>query len=67
MQNTIINERDEAMTQGDIIPIRAEPSEFNKKIGSTTYVVAVYSSRTSTETLEDKILRLIESEVRESA
>ena len=59
MQNTLTNELNAADT--------VEPSEFNRKIGSTTYVVAVYSSRTSTETFEDKILRLIESEVRESA
>ena len=62
--NTTINELNE-VTQEGALPV--EPSGFNKTIGSTTYVVAVYSSRTSTETLEDKILRLIESEVRESA
>jgi hypothetical protein len=74
MQNTLTTEHDEAMAREDIITAPAEPSGFNKKIGSTTYVVAVYSSRlpageagTSAETLEDKILRLIESEVRESA
>jgi len=67
MQNAIINEHNEATAREDIIPVTAKPSEFNKTIGATTYVVAVYSSRTSTETFEDKILRLIESEVRESA
>ena len=56
-----------AVKQEETIQIHAEPSEFNKKIGTITYVVAVYSSRTSEETFEDKVLRLIESEVREIA
>ena len=54
MQNAIINEHNEATAREDIIPVTAKPSEFNKTIGATTYVVAVYSSRTSTETFEDK-------------
>ena len=45
----------------------AEPSRFTQRIGSTIYVVSVRFSRTSKETIEDKILRLIESEVRKSA
>jgi len=40
---------------------------FKKRIGSTTYVVSVHFSRTSRETVEDKILRLIKSEARETA
>jgi hypothetical protein len=54
-----------AMTEGKDTP--AEPVEFHKRIGSTDYVVSVLFSRTSKETLEDKVSRLIESEVRESA
>ena len=64
MKNDVKNE---AMTQEDAVSVPAKPSEFNQKIGSTTYVVAVYSSRTSAETFEDKLMRLIESEVRDSA
>jgi hypothetical protein len=45
----------------------AEPSKFQKRIGSTVYAVSVHFSRTNAETIEDKILRLIESEARESA
>jgi hypothetical protein len=37
---------------------------LQKRIGSTTFVVSVRFSATSTETLEDKILRLIEREAR---
>jgi len=40
---------------------------MQKRIGSTTYVVAVHFSQTSKETMQDKVLRLIESEVRRSA
>ena len=45
----------------------AEPIKFSKRVGSTTYVVACHFSHSSKETLQDKILRLIESEVRSSA
>jgi hypothetical protein len=47
--------------------VSEEPQEFRKTIGSATYVVSVRFSETSRETLEDKLLRLIEREVRESA
>jgi len=40
-----------------------EPVTMRKRIGSTTYVVSVRFSQTSRETMQDKILRLIESEV----
>jgi hypothetical protein len=40
---------------------------FTKRIGSTTYTVSVHFSQTSKETAEDKLLRLIESEVCKSA
>jgi hypothetical protein len=45
----------------------AESLVLRKRIGSTTYVVNIRFSETNRETLEDKILRLIESEVRKSA
>ena len=34
----------------------------NRRIGSTIYRVKVYGSETATETMEDKILRLIQNE-----
>ena len=40
---------------------------FKKRIGSTVYTVSVHSSATSTETIEDKIYRLIENEVKKTA
>jgi len=45
----------------------AEPLEYEKRIGSTVYRVIVHFCQMSTETLEDKLMRLMESEVRESA
>lgn len=40
---------------------------LQKRIGSTTYVVNVHFSETTNETIEDKILRLMKSEVSQSA
>ena len=41
------------------------PRAFTKRIGSTTYRVSVHFSKTSRETVKDKILRLIKNEVKE--
>ena len=43
------------------------PLNLRKRIGSTTYIVSVHFSDKSKETLEDKIIRLIESEVTKPA
>ena len=40
----------------------ADPPQFTKRIGSTTYKVSVHFSKTSKETMNDKILRLITRE-----
>jgi hypothetical protein len=37
-----------------------EPLKLRERVGSTTYVVSVRFSQTSRETMQDKILRLIE-------
>ena len=47
--------------------VNAEPFKFQEKIGSTVYNVTVNFNQTSNETVEDKMLRLIESETRKSA
>jgi hypothetical protein len=39
-----------------------ESGVFTRRIGSTTYRVSVHFSRTSRETVNDKILRLIKNE-----
>jgi hypothetical protein len=50
-----------------VMPIEAEPRKLLRRIGSTTYKVAIRFSETATETLEQKMLRLIEREVTRSA
>ena len=54
-----------ATTQGR--PAPTPPPKFHKRIGSTVYAVSVHFSQTSRESVEDKLLRLMESEVRKSA
>lgn len=39
-----------------------EPGVFTKRIGSTNYRVSVHFSKTSRETMNDKILRLVKNE-----
>ena len=39
-----------------------KPMRLTKKIGSTTYKVSVHFSRTSKETVDDKIIRMIQNE-----
>jgi hypothetical protein len=38
----------------------SEPSKLLTRIGSTTYKVSIRFSETSKETIEDKILKLVE-------
>jgi len=47
--------------------VRAEPVKLLERIGSTTFEVTIHFSETSNETMEDKLLRLIEREVQQSA
>jgi len=44
-----------------------EPVKLLRRIGSTTVEVTVHFSNTESETLEDKLLRLMEREVRKNA
>jgi hypothetical protein len=45
----------------------SEPVNLLKRIGSTVYSVSVRFSDDKAETLEDKLLRMIESEVNKGA
>jgi hypothetical protein len=56
---------DAAKTQGE--NANAEPVKLLKRIGSATVEITVHFSNTNKETLEDKLLRMIEREVRENA
>ena len=42
---------------------KADPPDFVKRIGKSTYRVKVHFSQTSKETINDKVLRLIRNEV----
>jgi hypothetical protein len=44
-----------------------KPIMLKRRIGSTDYIIAVRYSQSGKEDLQDKILRLIESEVRKLA
>lgn len=44
-------------------PVIQEPQTFIKVIGKTTYEVTVHFSKTSTETMADKVKRMIQNEV----
>ena len=61
MQNSVDKIADQ---HGNTSP--SEPPKFSKRIGSTVYNVSVYFSQTSQESIEDKLLRLIKKEVRNS-
>lgn len=39
------------------------PGFFRRKIGNTTFVVSVLFSEKTTESMDDKILRLVESDI----
>lgn len=62
------NEKSDIPTTGS--NISANPSEkpendtpkLVKKIGSTTYEVSMFFSKTSKETIDDKIMRLIKND-----
>jgi hypothetical protein len=44
-----------------------EPLKIAKRIGSGTFIINVFASPFVTETLEQKLLRILESEVRKLA
>ena len=41
------------------------PPALVKKIGRTTYIVRIHFSETSTETMSDKIKRMLKNEIRQ--
>ena len=44
-------------------PSQETPYKFNRRIGSTNYSVSVHFSKTSRENINDKIMRLIKTEI----
>ena len=62
MQDTV---KGAAGTHGAVA--HAEPMRFLKRVGFTVYTVSVHFSQTNSQTLEDKVLRLMGSEARNTA
>ena len=50
-------------TTANTTPLEAEQPALVKKIGKTTYKVRIHFSTTSTETMSDKIKRMLKNEV----
>ena len=60
-----MSEETRTMQTADPTPASAleDAPALVKKIGRTTYVVSVHFSKTSTETMSDKIKRMIKREI----
>ena len=62
-----MSEETRTMQTADTTPARApgDAPALVKKIGRTTYVVRVHFSKTSTETMSDKIRRMLKNEIQQ--
>ena len=62
-----MNEETRTMQTADTTPARAPENTpaMVKKIGKTTYKVHVHFSNTSTETMSDKIKRMLKNEIQQ--
>ena len=62
-----MSEETRTMQTADTTPARAseDAPALVKKIGRTTYVVSVHFSKTSTETMSDKIKRMLKNEIQQ--
>ena len=59
MTNTITKKAEQTVTQ------QVTPNYFSRKIGNTTFVVSVSFNEKATERMEDKILRLVVSDIQQ--
>ena len=64
-ERSAMNKETRTMQTADTIPTRApeDAPALVKKIGKTTYKVHVHFSDTSTETMSDKIKRMLKNEI----
>ena len=62
-----MSEETRTMQTADTTPARAPENTpaMIKKIGKTTYKVHVHFSQTSTETMSDKIKRMLKNEIQQ--
>lgn len=65
-ERSAMSQEPRTMQTADTTPARApeDASALVKKIGKTTYKVRVHFSDTSTETMSDKIKRMLQNEIR---
>ena len=66
-ERSAMNRETRTMQTADTTPARApkEAPALVKKIGKTTYKVHVHFSNTSTETMSDKIKRMLKKEIQQ--
>ena len=66
-ERSAMNEETRTMQTADTTPARApeDTPALVKKIGKTTYKVHVHFSNTSTETMSDKIKRMLKNEIQQ--
>ena len=66
-ERSAMNRETRTMQTADTTPARAPENTpaMVKKIGKTTYKVHVHFSQTSTETMSDKIKRMLKNEIQQ--
>ena len=66
-ERSAMSEETRTMQTADTIPTSApeDTPALVKKIGKTTYKVHVHFSNTSTETMSDKIKRMLKNEIQQ--
>ena len=66
-ERSAMSEETRTMQTADTTPARAPENTpaMIKKIGKTTYKVHVHFSNTSTETMSDKIKRMLKNEIQQ--
>ena len=66
-ERSAMSEETRTMQTADTAPVRApeDAPALVKKIGKTTYKVRVHFSDTSTETMSDKIKRMLKNEIQQ--
>ena len=60
--NSTYPQKGDCMEKNTINNQQTAPAIMQKRIGTTTYQVAVHFSKTSKETIKDKIMRLIKND-----
>ena len=65
--NNDTSNRSTPATASPLTVKEAAPPVMIKKIGKTTYMVGIHFSETSKETMDDKVARLVKSDIHKQA